>query len=207
MPTLSRGKPSYRARRDDVLRPRQTIRVHQVVNEWVLSGARAQFPLLHHWRILPIVQDARDDRLSLAQWGGTKDNTTIGNRVSAITEAAASIVLFMECIPMTLGQWIGDQLQRATDPGALVLSIAKRLLALLMFIRENGLIHMDAHFDNILTDGRELYLGDYGLAISQHFEMLSEEREFLTRHHDFDVCTALTSLTRAVVTQYQHVGR
>ena len=34
------------------------------------------------------------------------------------------------------------------------------------FMREHGLVHFDAHFLNILTDGHGLYFSDFGLALS-----------------------------------------
>jgi hypothetical protein len=44
----------------------------------------------------------------------------------------------------------------------------------------------DAHFDNLLTDGRLVYFADFGLALSSEFELSAEEREFLSLHRDYD---------------------
>lgn len=38
-----------------------------------------------------------------------------------------------------------------------------------------GLLHFDAHFENILTDGQRLFFADYGLAISSRFELSRDE--------------------------------
>ncbi|MFF8401556.1 hypothetical protein ACF06P_07965 [Streptomyces sp. NPDC015684] len=49
--------------------------------------------------------------------------------------------------------------------------------------RAQGLLHFDAHFENILTDGRRLFFADYGLAISSRFELDKDEADFFDRHH------------------------
>lgn len=175
------------------------LQVHGLVNEWVISGARAQFALLHHWRILPMVPGRHDDKVSLVPWGGCKH---IEKRVSAVIDASASVVLLLELFPATLAQWLAGQLRDAVDPVALVSTIEARLVDLLVFIRNNGLIHMDAHFENILTDGGELYLSDHGLALSPEFDLSADERSFLRGHQEFDLSTALNSLIHAVVSHY-----
>jgi hypothetical protein len=175
------------------------LQVHDLVSEWVISGARAQFALLHHWRVLPMVPERHDDKVSLQPWGDCKQ---IAKRVSAVIDASASIVLFLELFPATLGQWLGARLRDTVVPVALVSNIETRLVDLLEFSRNNGLIHMDAHFENILTDGSELYLSDHGLAMSPEFDLSADERSFLRGHQEFDISTALNSLIHAVVSHY-----
>ena len=55
-----------------------------------------------------------------------------------------------------------------------------------------GLLHFDAHFENILTDGRRLYFADYGLAISSRFELSRAETGFFERHRTYDRCYTRT---------------
>ncbi len=52
--------------------------------------------------------------------------------------------------------------------------------------------HFDAHFDNVLTDGDRIYLSDFGLATSRHFQLDATERDFvtLTSDHDLAYCAA-----------------
>lgn len=175
------------------------LEVHRLANDWVLSGQWAGFPLLHHWRILPLVRTGYDDRRTLQPWGGCPQ---IHQRVTAINEATSSVVLFLEYFPLTLSQWFRDQMRRAADPVAVVRRIEGQLRELLGFTRRHGLLHLDAHFDNVLTDGHQLYLGDYGLSISRGFELGREEVTFFEEHQDFDLCTAINSLVHAVVTCY-----
>ncbi|MFI7135214.1 hypothetical protein ACIBQ1_56840 [Nonomuraea sp. NPDC050153] len=35
-------------------------------------------------------------------------------------------------------------------------------------MNSRGLLHFDAHFENILTGGQRLYFADYGLAVSAY---------------------------------------
>ena len=47
------------------------------------------------------------------------------------------------------------------------------------FLRQHGIVHFDAHFGNVLTDGDEYYLADFGLALDGTFELTATERRFL----------------------------
>ncbi|MFD4637978.1 hypothetical protein ACFWN2_11725 [Lentzea sp. NPDC058436] len=62
------------------------------------------------------------------------------------------------------------------------------------FMNSQGLLHFDAHFQNVLTDGERLYFADYGLAISSRFDLSEEETAFLTEHHDYDRHYTVTHL-------------
>src|SRR6188508_107475 len=68
------------------------LEVHRLANDWVLSGQCVGFPLLHHWRILPMVRTGYDDTRNLQPWGGCPP---IHQRVTAINEATSSAVLFL----------------------------------------------------------------------------------------------------------------
>jgi len=175
------------------------LEVHRLANDWVVSGQCVGFPLLHHWRILPIVKTGYDDRRSLEPWG---DCPEIQRRVSAIADATSSAVLFLEHFPLTLGQWLRGQMRSAADPAKLATDVERKLRTLLAFIHAQGVLHLDAHFENILTDDSELYLADYGLAVSRDFELASDEQAFFEAHQSFDLCTVINSLVHAVVTFY-----
>jgi streptomycin 3"-adenylyltransferase len=59
---------------------------------------------------------------------------------------------------------------------------------------------MDAHFWNILTDGSHLYFSDFGLALSNKFELTDEEIKFYESHRDYDYCSAATNFLHAIIT-------
>lgn len=175
------------------------LEVHRLANQWVLSGQSGRFPLLHHWRTLPIVRTGYDDKRSLEPWGECPE---IRKRVSAINDSSSSAALFLEHVPFTLSQWFQDQMRCASDPATVVSGTERKLAELLAFIRGQGLLHLDAHFDNLLTDGDQLYLGDYGLALSREFDLGPDEQAFFDEHQNFDLCTAINSLVHAVITHY-----
>ena len=64
--------------------------------------------------------------------------------------------------------------------------VEEELHAGVSFMNEHGLLHFDAHFENILTDGERLYFTDYGLAMSSAFELSQSEAEFFDRHQSYD---------------------
>lgn len=175
------------------------VATHQLANHWVTSGQCVQLPLLHHWRVLPIVPTHHDDRIDLRPWGNC---VAIHQRVAAIAAATHSVALFLEHYPLTLSQWLQNQWRHGAVSMALVAAVESTLLDMLSCINSQGLLHLDAHFDNILTDGQQLFLTDYGLAVSQQFQLSAAELQFFEQHQNFDVCTALTSLVHAIVSRY-----
>lgn len=57
-----------------------------------------------------------------------------------------------------------------------------------------GLLHLDLHFDNIVTDGSQLYFADLGLAMSDRFDLDPAEVVFAAEHRDYDRSYAFTQL-------------
>jgi hypothetical protein len=90
------------------------------------------------------------------------------------------LVLFLEQVPRTLAAWMADQ-----DVSAFA-RVDAQLADTTTFMREHGLVHFDAHFLNILTDGQELYFSDFGLALSDRFDLSGQERAFLHEHRCYD---------------------
>lgn len=50
------------------------------------------------------------------------------------------------------------------------------------FMSSRGLVHFDAHFHNVLTDGELIHFADFGLALSTRFELAPDEARFLSEH-------------------------
>ncbi|MEM1255141.1 MAG: hypothetical protein AAGI69_22115 [Cyanobacteria bacterium P01_H01_bin.21] len=178
------------------------IETHLTANTWVISGQCPHFPLLYHWRILPITQANYDDRIDRQRWGNC---TAIHQRVASIIEATHSVVIFLEHYPLTLSQWLHHQLLQCADPVLLVTQLEAQLTEMLSFMNAQGVLHMDAHFENILTDGSQLFLTDYGLSLSNRFRLDVEEQQFFARHQTFDLCTIVNSLVHAVVSRCNSV--
>ena len=70
----------------------------------------------------------------------------------------------------------------------------------------NGLLHFDAHFGNILTDGRRLYLADLGLAAATRFDLAPDERDFITQNLSHDAWHTMTELVNWLVTHVAAVA-
>ena len=188
------GSPSFGAWRE--------LAANVVTTNWVLAGHSDAFPLLYHWRILPgappPTEEHADVDAVVRYWGGS---SAVRNRLYALAQASASIVLFQEFIPHTLDDWLAAQL--AAGPSAVASACAmveSCLLTDVLFMNTRGLTHFDAHFGNVLTDGRRLYLADLGLATSPRFDLSSEETIFLRRNRTHDLGYALMRLVNWLVT-------
>ena len=89
-------------------------------------------------------------------------------------------MLFLEHVPQTLCAWIADQ------DVSVFSRIDMQLADTTAFMREHGLVHFDAHFLNILTDGHGLYFSDFGMALSDRFDLSDQEMAFLREHRWYD---------------------
>ena len=61
---------------------------------------------------------------------------------------------------------------------------------------------MDAHFENILTDGEQLYYSDFGLALSDKFTLSNIENHFTKDNADYDYASGSSNLMHTVLTSY-----
>ncbi|GAA1405187.1 hypothetical protein GCM10009639_51900 [Kitasatospora putterlickiae] len=159
------------------------LAVHSMTTHWVLGGEHDGFPLMYHWRVLPdTAPEGLMDFLggvdgAVAHWDGSP---AVRERLEAIGRAGHSLVLFLEHVPQTLTAWLREA---SPDAYAWADEAVTRGAA---FMRSRGLVHFDAHFDNLLTDGRRVYFADFGLALSADFELSPDERRFLTDHRAYD---------------------
>ena len=187
------GSPGFGAWRE--------LAANAVTTGWVLTRRTEAFPLMYHWRVLPgaaaLAEELADIEGAVAYWGGSP---AVRERISALAGASASVVLFLEYIPQVLRAWLGGQLARGPEAVAAACTMVERSLrARLAFMNGNGLLHFDAHFGNILTDGQRLYFADLGLATSPRFDLSAAESDFVGRHLSHDVCYALTQLVNWLV--------
>ncbi|MEV4537884.1 serine/threonine protein phosphatase [Asanoa sp. NPDC049518] len=188
------GSPGFGAWRE--------LAANRMATDWVLAGRTAAFPLLHHWRVLPGAAappaEHADLTAAVAYWGGAPG---VGDRLRARAAATASIVLFQEYVPWTLDTWLHDR--SAAGPDALAAAVGMVCRALVTdvgFMNDNELLHFDAHFSNVLTDGRRLYFADLGLATSPAFALSADERAFVAHHATHDRCYTQAQLVNWLVT-------
>lgn len=182
------GAPGFGAWRE--------MAANTMTTNWVLSGGCESFPLMYHWRVLP---GPAPIELAGDEWQGSP---AIRQRCEAITAASARVVLFLEHLPQALPDWLAAQAAAGVDTiEAACAMVERELLTAVPFMNAHGLLHFDAHFGNVLTDGRRLYLGDLGLATSPRFELSATERQFVADNTTHDRCHVLSQLVNWLVTK------
>ncbi|WP_405183607.1 protein kinase family protein (plasmid) [Nocardia sp. NBC_01377] len=188
------GSPGWGAWRE--------LAVHTMTTNWVLAQDHDGFPLMYHWRVLPLTRQALPEELAdvekvVAYWGG---GAQVRHRIEALRGASACVALFLEYIPHNLHDWLDIQV-KADDQTAVraCTMVAKELEAGISFMNARGLLHMDGHFHNILTDRERLFFTDYGLAISSRFDLSEDEAEFFADHQSYDRCYSIPHLVQWLV--------
>lgn len=178
---------------------RRELEAHAIANGWILTGKRTQFVLMHSHRLVPIARPVFHAPRWPKPWG---EDVAVAARHAAIEASSHCVAVFLEPFRYNLLQWLRDR--RADTPGSHddVRRLEPQLLELAEFINKRGLRHMDAHFENIVSNGEEIYLTDFGLAISDTFELSTSEHAFFERHRNFDGATMLTSLVHAIFTRH-----
>ncbi len=173
------------------------LTAHLKTTHWVLNGAIDTFPLMYHYRILPfsgwrVDVDMAQHQKYVEYWG---NNANIGNYVLGRTKANYELVLFLEYVPYVLANWLqnhqGQCKQHLAD-----------LLKTVDFLREQGIIHCDAHFNNVLTDGNRAYLTDFGLVLDRSFSLTKKEEDFFAEHVFYDYGVIMSSLGVVVSSLY-----
>jgi len=183
------------------------VAVHAMTTRWVLENRVAGFPILYHWRVLPQPPQpvaAADLDSQVAYWEGS---AAVRDRLTAIGESSAAVVLFMEHIPETVDSWLTERTARGGQAAASAYTMVDRgLRSVVDFLRSQGLLHFDAHFRNLLTDGQRVYFADFGLAVHSGFQLSAAESAFLRRHRDYDRCYTVTHLVTWLVSNLAGVA-
>lgn len=184
------------------------LAVQVMTTNWVLAREYEGFPLMYHWRVLThpeqeLPEELADVERVVAHWGGAPE---VRSRTEAVRDSTASIALFLEYIPHNLHNWLDEQVRTAAAEQACAM-VEKELEAGIEFMNSQGLLHFDAHFQNILTDGERLYFADYGLAISSRFDLAKDEADFVAEHQSYDRNYAVTHLVMwLIVALYGYRG-
>jgi hypothetical protein len=177
------------------------LAANTMTTNWVLTGQSEAFPLMYHWRVLPGAAPPTDEHADIdrvvAYWGGS---AAVRRRLHALTQASASVALFLERLPHNLHDWLATQLAAGPEAGTAACTMVERCLrADIALMNADGLLHFDAHFRNILTDGHRLYLADLGLAVSPRFDLFADERDFVAQNRSYDVAYAERELVNWMV--------
>ncbi|MEV7398945.1 protein kinase family protein [Streptomyces sp. NPDC091267] len=167
------------------------LAAHTITTNWVLGDEYQDFPLMYHWRVVPDTapRDFADEfggvDGAVAHWEGS---AAVRTRLEAIGRSAHCLVLFLEHVPQTLAAWLADRREAARGGGegppyAWLDEVLRRGAD---FMSSRGLVHFDAHFHNVLTDGHSIRFADFGLALSSAFELSADEAGFLAAHRAYD---------------------
>jgi hypothetical protein len=170
---------------------------HIKTTNWILEGTIATFPLMYHYRIVPFSGRRADvDRSHLKSyvesWG---NSASAGNYVLDRANANYELVLFLEYIPHVLETWLRENPNKLQKP-------LDELRMTIAFLRTKGIIHFDAHFRNILTDGEQVYLTDFGLVLDKSFTLTKEEEAFFKRNTLYDYGEVLRNLGQLIQSSY-----
>ncbi len=169
------------------------LAANAMTTSWVLSGQLESFPLMVHWRVLegqagagtlPVPNELADVEGMVSYWGGAE---AMRSRLEALADATASVMIFLEYLPWNLSAWLEQQF--AAGPLAMESAVAMVERALTVDVATMnalGMLHGDAHFGNILTDGHRLYFADLGLATTERFELSADELKHLQHNSSLD---------------------
>ena len=155
--------------------------MHIRTTNWVLQGTIENFPLMYHYRILS--RSGEKTSLDLEWYNGYvecwNNDENIGRYVVERANAKYEVALFLEYIRYTFSKWLGKNVERLD-------LFIDEMLDTITFLRENGIIHFDVHFNNILTDGDKPYLTDLGLVLDKRFDLSEVERTFFRKNTYYD---------------------
>ena len=176
--------------------------MHIQTTNWVLQGSIENFPLMYHYRIMP----RSSERVNLdTEWYEKyyekyveywNSNENIGKYIVDRVNAEYEVALFLEYIPYKFSKWIEKNISRSD-------SVIREISDVITFLRKNGVIHFDAHFNNILTDGNKPYLTDFGLAVDRRFNLSEIERKFYRKHRYYDYGEILWCLGEHLLAVYE----
>ncbi|MGH7998466.1 MAG: hypothetical protein ACREPR_03320 [Brasilonema sp.] len=170
---------------------------HIKTTNWVLEGAIATFPLMYHYRIIPLDGRRADvDRSRLKgfveYWG---NSANVGNYMLDRAHANHELVLFIEYIPHVLETWLRENPNKLQKP-------LDELRTTIAFLRTKEIIHFDAHFRNVLTDGEQIYLTDFGLVLDKSFTLTKDEESFFEQNTFYDYGEVLRNLGHLIRPSY-----
>ncbi|HEY9832059.1 MAG TPA: hypothetical protein V6D26_15850 [Stenomitos sp.] len=165
---------------------------HIKTTHWVLEGAIATFPLMYYYRIIPFSGQRADVEIEMEHWG---NNANVRNYVLDRANANYELILFLEYIPHTLETWLRENPNKLEKP-------LNDLRMAIAFLRTKGIIHFDAHFRNILTDGEQTYLSDFGLVLDKNFALTKGEQAFFEQNTFYDYGEVLRNLGHLIRWSY-----
>ncbi len=170
------------------------LAAHVKTTNWVREGKHNGFPLLHHHRIV----DAKKPTAKLpdlsdyvAYWNNSKG---VERFMLDRAKSQKHLLVFIEHLA-PLSEWMQK------NPTKLLAMLPKALKTI-DFLKENGIIHFDAHIYNWLTDGKSVFLTDFGLLLDREFELTHTEQQFFKQHRHYDYAQVVDTFAYALINNY-----
>lgn len=170
------------------------LAAHKKTTNWVRECEFSAFPLLHHHRILTTERSGksiRDLKSYVAYWNGSK---TVERYMVDRCECKQQLILFLEYLTPARN-WISE------NPTKLNVMFKKAVKSI-DFLHQNNMIHFDAHVSNWLTDGKDMFLTDFGLLLDREFELANSELQFFKKHRFYDYSQVVTAFSEGVIDHY-----
>jgi hypothetical protein len=114
-------------------------------------------------------------------------NENIGRYMLARADASYELALFLEHMPYAVEPWL---LAHPNKIGQVLGDLRNAVT----FLRKNGIVHFDANFDNVLSDGEQAYLTDFGLVLDRRFTLTQDEALLLKQSAYYDYGEVLASV-------------
>jgi hypothetical protein len=175
------------------------LHAHLTTTKAVLAGEMKNVPLLFHYRIVdrprPAASiDETEHADVVRNWA---NSAQIGSYLRARHEAPFEIVLCLEHFPSCLGfaGWFATNTHRIWD-------IADTIFKAITDMRRCGLLHFDCQFNNIVTNGTEFFLTDFGLTMPERACHTRADRNFYDQHRFHPEAVFLASCSWHLVFQY-----
>ncbi len=170
---------------------------HLRISNWVLANQHSGFPLLYHYRIMPAQakwrQVSPESRQRHLQYWNQSEQ--IGQYLADRDQAPFEIQLFLEHIPHSLLSWFEQHQTRN------LASLLNQVDQTLEFLNQQGILHLDAHLANLLTDGEQVFISDFGLALDKRFELAADEQTFWQAHATYDRAQVISNLIHPFISQ------
>lgn len=178
------------------------LAAHIMTTNWVITGQCPHFPMMYHWRIIPEYSNTSHWESTEKYMDYWENNERIATRVNQLNTAKSSVLLFLEHFPNNLYQHLKEVMSNCSDEDSIqyLKKINKTFDTVFTWMHDNQFLHMDAHFHNILADEENIYLSDFGLALSAHFDLSMREQTFINTHQHYDRCSYSVNLLHAVLT-------
>ena len=117
-------------------------------------------------------------------WGGS---AAVGRYLQARNSATHELWIVLENAGSRADLWLAENPESVTD-------VLGQVFDAIAELRSREMVHFDAHWANVLTDGARCRLVDFGLAMSANMELSEPERTFLSNHLHYDDGVVLSYL-------------